>query len=124
MSSGLVLVAGVPLPAAEVAEALDRYALARLMDERRRPAGGRAFRSAPWAAAVGQLRAGASAENGAEGWGNTPLVGCAEYAVLVGRSPSTVRGWAAAGALEGARRAGRDWLIPVDAPPPTRRRTP
>lgn len=118
------MVAGVPLPAAEVAEALDAYLMGRLMNETRRPAGGVAFRSAAWSAVVGRLYndPGASAQEPALVAGCTPLVGCHEYASLAGRSAATVRGWCGAGRLAGARRVGRDWLIPIDAPPPPDRR--
>lgn len=120
----VVLVAGVPLPAAELAQALDAYVTGRLMDERRRPAGGAAFRSAPWSAVVRRLEndAGAGAGIGVVDARFPPLVGCDEYGSMVGRSASTVRVWCSTGRLSGARRVGRDWRIPVTAEPPIDRR--
>ena len=44
------------------------------------------------------------------------LIPVAEYAARIGRSPVSVRQKAARGAIPGAVKIGRDWLIPEDAP--------
>lgn len=44
------------------------------------------------------------------------LVPIAEYAARIGRDPATVRQKILRGALPGAVKIGRDWLIPADAP--------
>ena len=44
------------------------------------------------------------------------LIPIAEYAARIGRDPATVRQKILRGALPGAVKLGRDWLIPADAP--------
>lgn len=49
------------------------------------------------------------------------LLPLTEYAALVGRSPVSVRQKCQRGAVPGAVKLGRDWLIPRDAPYDDRR---
>lgn len=44
------------------------------------------------------------------------LITIAQYAVLVGKSPVSIRQKCLRGNLPGAVKIGRDWLIPADAP--------
>jgi len=44
------------------------------------------------------------------------LIPISEYAARIGRDPATVRQKILRGALPGAVKLGRDWLIPADAP--------
>jgi len=44
------------------------------------------------------------------------LISIAEYAVLVGRDPATIRQRCLRGTQPGAKKIGRDWVIPADAP--------
>ena len=44
------------------------------------------------------------------------LIPIAEYAARIGRDPATVRQKILRGALPGAVKIGRDWLIPANAP--------
>lgn len=117
----LVPVAGVLLPADELAQAVDAYVVRRLLDDRSRRTGP-AFNAGPWLAARDRLDSSASAEHSGCGWSRVPLLGCAEYGSIHGRASSTVRGWAAQGRLPGATRRGRDWQIPATTPPPPRRK--
>ena len=116
--TGRVPVAGVWLPAGDVAEALAAYLTNRLLADRRRRSGA-AFRSEPWSEAVRRLSAGAHV--GAVSLPAGRLVGVNEFGGSVGRSPATVRRWCATGLLRGAHQVGGVWLIPVDAVPPFER---
>lgn len=121
-SDGRVLVAGVSLPAEELADALAGYVTGRLLEDRRRSSG-RAFVSGPWAEAIRRMRA--SAHQRPESWTPPHLVGCAEWAkgLAHGVDPATVRRWCKRGAVAGAVKVGNTWLLPADAAPPTRGRT-
>lgn len=46
------------------------------------------------------------------------MVTVAAYAAKVNKGQSTVRDKCVSGKIEGAEKAGRDWLIPEDAPYP------
>jgi excisionase family DNA binding protein len=61
---------------------------------------------------IRQLVAGLDRTGGDDGLGLT----VAQVAERTGRAPSTVRSWAAAGRLPGARRfCGREWRVPASA---------
>lgn len=113
MAVDLVWIAGVPLPAREVAEALDGYVLRRLLEDRkrRRDQVTLAFRSAPWDEARRRLRAGA--QDRPRSSTTEPWLSCAEYASIHNVTASTVRRWAQAGRISGARKQGNTWLIPI-----------
>lgn len=119
----VVLVAGIPLPLDELADALDQYATSRLQAERATRRGGPAFRSLPWQAAAQQLRVSATAQQPVPGVRRPRMLTCAEYGTVVGRSPVTARRWAANGQLPGAVQLAGRWLIPATATPPDDRRT-
>ena len=51
------------------------------------------------------------------------LIPIAVYAARVGRDPATIRQRCLRGAMPGAVKLGRDWLVPADAPLPDRRVT-
>ncbi len=106
----LVHVLGVGVPRVELARIIRDHVSARLLADRRRPAGEPAFRSAPWAELERRLHAGAQL------WGDssTPagVLSCAEFGRRVRLDPSTVRRYAAAGRIEGAYLLGNVWAIP------------
>lgn len=140
----LIMVGGrvVPLPAVELADALDRYAAARVGQDRRTRAPRRgetprpAFQSGPWGAASEALRAvdhdpeisqigpviAAGGELGADRLPERELITLTEWATRNDVAERTARDWARTGRFPRATQLGNTWHVPADTPRPTRRR--
>ncbi len=130
MAEPRIVVAGIALPATELADALDAYVIDKIRTERRRPVRADrrpvAFNSTPWSEAVRRLRKLgypiASDGIGADSLPAGGLVSCTEWAGLVGVAAVTARQWAADGRITGACKTNREWLVPRDARRPEDRR--
>lgn len=117
--TSFVRIAGVDLPAEEVATAFQTYVFTRLDADKRKRYGEPAFYSKPWSDAMHRLRSGivASDENGSGCLPALALQPLNEWAAIHQIPPTTARGWAQTGRIWASQSAGRWYVHPGEQPP-------